>query len=316
MELSTNFILSDFFDGSNYDKKNISKDWNRFYEEAKYALNKVDYNLLKDWASESLSIALNATWGRALNLWDLVKAVAEGTWEEFKKLWNALWEGEITKYARDLCKRTWSFLKDIWSVLKNKTKDIKSFVSSIKDLSKAELIAVAASLVGAIIAFTVVGGTNGGVIDSDIKVLGLGGHRSIYFHSIVVGLAGEITFLSFFKLVELLHGNLPKKHLPIWDRMLKIYSRFTQGLITGTWIGVTTHLVFDAHIDGWTPYKDLPVSLPKWGHVMIMDLNAATSGWFAWQWLDKIKRHLRKNNFNPPRSKKGNIYSALPELKN
>ena len=26
-----------------------------------------------------------------------------------------------------------------------------------------------------------------------------------------------------------------------------------------------------------------------------MDLNAATAGWFGWQWHDKVKRHFRSD---------------------
>jgi len=279
--------------------------WNRFLDEALHALKKTDAAQLRSWVLDSLQTTAGLTAKRAVSLWNLLRAVARGAWNEFKRMWKALWSGKITEYAKDLCKRAWEGLKDLWSWVKDQMGGAVDFAVSLKSASKQEMIEMGAAFIGAALGFVIMGGKSGGLIDSDISVLGIGHHRSIWFHSVFIGLAGEAAFLSFFKLIAVLHSNLPEGHLPVWDRMLKISGRFAQGLTMGVWVGITTHLTYDSHIDGWTPYKDLPVSLPNWGHHMIMDLNAAGAGWFSWQWADKIRRHFRKNSFTPPAMRTG-----------
>ncbi len=149
--------------------------------------------------------------------------------------------------------------------------------------------------------FVLIGGLgDGGAIDMDIAAAGIGGHRSIWFHSALIGLAAEVCFRSAFELVDLLHERLPRRHSPVWDRMLAVGRRFEHALVTGSWIGVTTHLVADSHIQGWTPYKDLPVALPEWGHHLVMDMNAAAAGWLGWHWRDKVTRHFRDSRIVAP----------------
>jgi hypothetical protein len=274
--------------------------WNRFFDEAQCVLKQMDTNLLRDWSRRSLSIAVGSTVARFDALRGLIKSVVKGAWNEFKRFFRALVGGNLGEWFKDACKRAWNALGALWQRVKAASIGVKDFVASLPGANREELINYGTSFLGAVLGFILIGGTgDGGVIDLDIKALGIGGHRSIWFHSIFVGLTAEICFLSAFELVKLLHERLPKRHSPIWDRMLCVQKRFAHGLVTGSWVGVATHLAIDSHFDGWTPYKDLPVALPEWGHHLVMDLNAAAAGWLGWHWHDKVKSRFRDNSFAP-----------------
>ncbi|MBW7893728.1 MAG: hypothetical protein H3C27_01340 [Opitutaceae bacterium] len=253
---------------------------------------------------------------RAIRLFDLIECVARGTWREFKQIFRALCSGELTTYVKDLCRRLWGKLNAIWSRVSKAFTDAKDFIASFSGASASLTIDLTMAFLGSCIGFVLIGGAgDGGFIDADIDLLGIGGHRSIWFHSIFIGLAAESAFTSLFSLQRLLYCNLPDEHLPLWDRLHGLSQRFHAGMIRGCWIGVTTHLAIDSHVDGWTPYKDLPIALPNYAQHLVMDLNAAASGWFAWQWHDKIKRHFRRNAPSLPReiSKNGQAFS-LPSV--
>ena len=276
--------------------------WEQFFEEARFVVKGLDLSLLRDWARRSLAIAVRSTVYRAAALRGLLRAVVKGAWKEFKRFFSALVSFKMSDYFKDVCRRLWSSLKATWQQIKAAVSGVKSFVTALPGASRDELIDYTVSFFGAVMGFVLIGGTgDGGVIDLDIAAFGIGGHRSIWFHSALVGLAAEICFLSFFELVKLLHERLPRQHSPVWDRMLGVGNRFTHALVVGSWAGVATHLAVDSRIDGWTPYKHLPIGLPEWGHHMIMDMNAAAAGWFGWQWHDKAKRHLRDNRIVPAR---------------
>ncbi|MFO8071212.1 MAG: hypothetical protein R6V85_04980 [Polyangia bacterium] len=285
--------------------------WDRFFCEARELIAEVDGRLLRQWALGSLKIAVETTLERAMMIRNLVRAVAKGAWNEFKRFFRALFAGELGEWLEETCRRLWKALRSLWARVKSAYREVSGLVRSFQRAGRAELAGHAAGFLGGVLGFVVIGGLgDGGVIDMDIAAAGIGGHRSIWFHSALIGLAAEVCFRSAFELVELLHERLPRRHSPIWDRMLAVGRRFEHALVTGSWVGVSTHLIADSHLQGWTPYKDLPVALPEWGHHMVMDLNAAAAGWLGWHWRDKVTRRLRSNRIVAP-SHRG---VELPEL--
>ena len=274
-------------------------EWQRFAREAWTALRGVDADLLKQWGRDCLSVAVQATLTRAEALRGLLSAVVKGAWKEFKRFFRALVRGEVTTYVKDACRRLWAAMRGVWQRVKAAFVEVKTIVAQLREASPAERMDLAASFLGGVLGFVFMGGLgDGGAVDMDIPAFGIGGHRSIFFHSIFIGLAAEVCFRSAFRLIELCHQKLPAKHSPLWDRLLAIHRRFNDALITGSWLGVAAHLTIDSHLDGWTPYKDLPVVLPTWGHHLVMDMNAAAAGWFAWQW-HKTKRLFRDDSIRP-----------------
>lgn len=268
---------------------------------------------LSQWGRDSLMLAVRVTSERALSVYRLLESVARGAYEEFKRFFTALFAGELSTYFRDACKRLWDTLRDTWEWVKLQTASTVQFLRSLPSASTRELTEHGVALLGAIAGFVVIGGRgDGGMIDKDLAVFGIGGHRSIYFHSVFIGLAGEVVIRAGFDLIERMVKYLPQPHLAVWKRWLRLGRIWRDAMVTGTWVGVATHLTIDSHIDGWTPYKDLPISLSNGGHHLIMDMNAATGGWFAWQWQDKLRRPLRgRPKIGPPM----NGGQVLPALK-
>jgi hypothetical protein len=115
--------------------------------------------------------------------------------------------------------------------------------------------------------FGVAGGRDleGGFPDSDIRLLGIGGHRNIFFHSVLAGMGLEfgIRFLGFF--LKKCYELLPEKHHPLWNKLHGFGDRITAHAIFGAWVGVGAHLVKDAAVfsDAIKPISGLPVSIPN-----------------------------------------------------
>jgi hypothetical protein len=132
-------------------------------------------------------------------------------------------------------------------------------------------------LFGAVIGFLIGSGGfdgDGGIPDLDLQ-FGIGRHRSILTHSIVVGIMAEAVILSALDLARLIHDRLPEDHDPVWDSLARMTPRFADALVRGTHVGLAFHFTVDASPDGMTPYKDLPVSLPMEGHQAILCASAA-----------------------------------------
>jgi hypothetical protein len=274
--------------------------WGRFASEFSTLIKEADTALLKEWGHRSMAAAVDVAVTRFKNLVSIVTKVAGGLWAELKRAFRSLINGRFTDYVVDLCGRVVAFFKRLWAAVIEAGKAFWQFVRSLPTAGHEKIVDTVTSFVGGVLGFIIIGGKgDGGLIDEDIDVFGLGGHRSILFHSLLIGVGAEACVRSTFELIDLLYNRLPKNHSPIWDRLRQIHDRFAQALITGSWVGVATHLAIDSHVGGWTPYKDIPVVLPNWGHHMVMDMNAAGSGWLAWQWYDKVKRHFRDNAIMP-----------------
>ncbi len=108
-----------------------------------------------------------------------------------------------------------------------------------------------------------------------------GWHRSIFTHSIIAGIVVETSVLSLLDLVATVHNNLPEKHAEFWDQLLKHSTTTSKSFVTGASLGIASHLGIDTFIDGFTPYKDLPISLPMEVHQTLMGLNAGAEGLHA-----------------------------------
>ena len=106
--------------------------------------------------------------------------------------------------------------------------------------------------------------------------MGIGAHRSIITHSILVGIIAEALLLSTLELALIVHEKLPEDHDPWWDELKENTSNITNDFVVGLSFGIATHLTIDATIDGGGTYKDLPVPLPMIGHQTIMGINAIT----------------------------------------
>jgi GTPase SAR1 family protein len=121
------------------------------------------------------------------------------------------------------------------------------------------------------------GDGDGGVPDLDL-LAGIGAHRSIFTHSIIAGTFIETAVMSLVDLIQVVHARLPERHSEFWDVMSRHVEIGGSTFVSSASIGIATHLGIDTLVDGFTPYKDLPIELPQFAHELLMGLNAGAEG--------------------------------------
>ena len=82
--------------------------------------------------------------------------------------------------------------------------------------------------------------------------------------------------ISIIGLVNTVHNNLPPGHDQIWDDIKCSNKTVLESFFTGMSLGLAYHLGVDGTLQGDGTYKDLPFSMPKFGHQLIAVLNSLT----------------------------------------
>ena len=120
----------------------------------------------------------------------------------------------------------------------------------------------------------------GGVPDLDIRVFGIGGHRSVLFHSILAGFGTEFLIRFSFGLCRRLKHHLPLEHSPLWDQFFVLSEKMESGAVAGSWFGIAVHLFRDASLfsQSTKPYSDLPFHMTMGGHQAALAGNATLAG--------------------------------------
>lgn len=167
--------------------------------------------------------------------------------------------------------------------LPEKTKNIYDFfINSPRD-KQIEIIAVAILTIS--IFYLSSGGLDfeGGLPDTDIMVGGIGFHRSIFTHSIIIGLGVE--FLGRFGILifEKIRNNLPIAHHKSWDKIYDFLDSNKNYAISALWLGIGIHLLKDTGIivGNVKPYVDIPNGLPMEAHQTLFAANGVASSIFS-----------------------------------
>lgn len=136
--------------------------------------------------------------------------------------------------------------------------------------------------------FLVGGGPDfeGGAPDLDIKMGGIGNHRSVFFHTILLAFSLEFTFRFVVNLLRCGRNYLPQRRSVIWngiDRLIKELDRNESIMISGIWVGIAIHLFKDANIfaDRVKPYVGIPKELSMQSHQNIFVTNSFLSFIFS-----------------------------------
>ncbi|MBM7560030.1 hypothetical protein [Marinitoga litoralis] len=121
----------------------------------------------------------------------------------------------------------------------------------------------------------------GGVPDLDIKFFGIGGHRNIFFHSIIIGFILEFSFRFLLKIVQKSkeYGQLPNNKF--WNSMYEL-SLKEDILIEGAWMGLSLHFLRDANIfsERVKPYSGIKGKSMNF-HKSLFATNGLISGIFG-----------------------------------
>ena len=243
--------------------------------ELNLALAKTSSRDLAEWGARSGTRLSSATTKRVTGLAGTLKDLTIGTLSEISVAVGATVKGQLPGYMDNGVSRLTLLTDNIIS-------SVDGTISQIAVMSKQSPENAALSLFSSVVGFYSGGGTgDGGIPDLDLVFGGIGWHRSIFTHSIIAGIVVETSVLSLLDLVATVHNKLPEKHAVFWDQLLKHSTTTSESFVTGASLGIASHLGIDTFIDGFTPYKDLPISLPMEIHQTLMGLNAGAEGLHA-----------------------------------
>jgi hypothetical protein len=187
--------------------------------------------------------------------------------------WPELGAGQLRSHLR---KRGKIALQTAGHRLRAATTTAVDFAALVPKL-RTEPEQAAPVLLGAVAGFLIGAGgldAEGGIPDLDLRLGGIGRHRSIFTHSIVAGAMAECAILAVLDLTRVVYSRLPDDHDPLWDSLARMAPRFAVALVRGADAGIAIHLAKDGAF-GMTPYKDLPISVSMHGHRAILEINAA-----------------------------------------
>lgn len=181
--------------------------------------------------------------------------------------------------------------------LKHDTQSAQDFVTSLpakgramyyhfQSLSRDKQIEQVAVFILTLSIFFAAGGGfdfEGGIPDLDIVVGGIGAHRSIFTHTIIIGFGFEFAARFGIQVLGKIRDRLPRVHHQAWDRVYEFIDSHQNLFIGALWAGIGAHLIKDTGllVGGVKPYVELPNGLPIAVHQTLFGANAAACELFA-----------------------------------
>jgi len=117
----------------------------------------------------------------------------------------------------------------------------------------------------------------GGLPDLDL-VTGIGNHRSVFSHSLLLGLEVEVGLRFALHMLHALIERMPADRHPVWPTIAEALDRYGDRALTGVWLGIGAHLINDAgllHLAGTKPVVGLPWGMPMGAHKAFLAANGA-----------------------------------------
>lgn len=242
----------------------------RLQRELRHAMGRLPPKALAAWAAAAAQAFLKAFIRRIGNVVDLSVFVLQGAGNEVVSLTKAIREGGG---VRHLSERSRAALAAGAGLFQSSRASVRRVVEDFR----ARPSEVGPELLVMALAFFVAGGGidgDGGVPDADIAMFGIGGHRSIFTHSIIAGSMIEGGMLSLVSLITLAHKHLPANHDDLWDTMHARCSTLGGAISKGASAGIAYHLGVDTLVEP-AAYKDLPFPADEEVHQVITGVNAA-----------------------------------------
>ena len=239
--------------------------------EFRHALSNTSPEEFKRWALYTSLVFPNVAIRRAKNLGEFAGKIVKGTYSEAKDFVQAGIKRELVGHTKQRTNDLVTFSKESW-------KDFKDLTGTITEMIRTDPKKAAIQIFVATIGFNAGGGGidgDGGIPDLDLMV-SIGAHRSIFTHSILPMIVFEGLFLSMIGLVKIIHGNLPPGYDPLWDDIKSNNEKVLETFFNGMSAGLILHLGIDATLDGEGTYKNLPFSMPQFGHQILTALNSLT----------------------------------------
>ena len=239
-------------------------------QELRSAWGQVDKSDISQWGMDTTTDFGKSLKRRVKNVGKLVTVVAGGSLREVRDACKAYKDEQLINH---LDKRIHEAVATGQKIISGTTTTLSELKRAFKD-NPGEVGPHLLTMV--VVSLIVSGGPDGdgGVPDLDLKV-GIGAHRSIFSHSILMGAALETAILSLLRIIQLAHKNLPDKHDPLWDKLLQHSHNFLDAANKGAGIGMAYHLLVDGLAQP-APYHDIPLSMPMEVHQAGFVANAIT----------------------------------------
>lgn len=119
----------------------------------------------------------------------------------------------------------------------------------------------------------------GGLPDTDL-LIGVGAHRSVFTHTILLGLEAETAMRLALRIIDRLIDRMPASRHPVWARIAAFLGRSRDRAITAVWAGIGAHLIKDAgllHPGATKPVTGLPFSMPMTAHQAFLAANGVAA---------------------------------------
>jgi len=234
--------------------------------ELRYAWDRSSQADLQRWSQQTVADFATVLSRRVSNFFNLLLKVGTRTLLEVREVFTAY----ALKNLDGHLQARWSSLgTNVTELYDRAVSDMSSLGSALHDRPAD----VAPKLLTALVTSLLVSGgpdADGGAPDLDLA-FGIGAHRSIFSHSILMGSALETAFLSLLRLVRLVHEKLPEGHNPGWDDLATYAEQVASGAIAGAGLGMAYHLIVDGLVQTGT-LRDVPFPMPQEAH------DAVTAG--------------------------------------
>lgn len=244
----------------------------QLFDELKFALRDLSSSELQEIFFESSKIAVKATYQSK------ERAVKNSIVFLKKNINRYKTEGFVQSLKTD-GKKAADFVYNL-------PEKVKSIYNNFLKLDREKQIEVVAiTIITSAIFFTAAGGSDfeGGIPDTDIALMGIGHHRNIVTHSILIGLGIEFTGRFTILVLDKIRKRLPQDHHLIWDKVY-LFMDNNKGLaISAMWLGLGTHLLKDTGIiaGGMKPYSDVPFQMSMESHQGLLAANGFASTLFG-----------------------------------
>ena len=249
---------------------------NRLYRELAYAFTHLDDGLLRRSVRAGLKHLPRAVGRRIKRLVWTLGTLAFGIIQFTLALSAAVLRNRAGQFFREQSRLLRAKAGDTFAAVQRFLSDtFSAVIRNPQENLPVFIVAMLGFLLGS-------GGLDGdgGLPDTDLA-LGIGRHRSIATHSILIGAMVETALVMLVCLADDIHAALPADHSPFWDRLKQYKTRLAASFASGTALGLAYHLGMDATIQGGKAYADLPVNMPMEGHQILMGANAVAEGLHA-----------------------------------
>lgn len=216
----------------------------RLRAELSMALASLPDGELREWALSLPQLAAGGIVRRGLGLKHLGEALARFTsreWHLGRKAWrqHRLWR-HLEHRARETGQSSAQMAK--------MARDIaKGYALQVAANPREEAPVILAGVLGFAAGSGGLDG-DGGLPDMDL-IAGIGAHRSLLTHTIVIGVLSETLVLGMVDLAGRVYDHLPRDHDELWDLLDQRDSRVISALLGGVSLGLGYHFAVDATVD-------------------------------------------------------------------